>query len=308
MNRRLGDYNMVELLIERGLDLNHLSMKDGLQLDRSIDISVFQLLLGNGAEPGGLGVAAACCGYVDAIRLIFGNDGEDHDRSALEAKPTPVSCKHELNESLIGAAFGGYPGVVKRLLDYGADPKYARSLSSFQAQDHGKNGKRDRSQSYEDDDGRFVTALLVAVTEGHLEVVKLLIKGGADPGLGYCSYTAPTIHFTPLLAAVRYSRLKVAQFLFGLQEGQNTRIEMRELNYALLVAAQDSNSEMFQYFLNRGAMPDPVLQVDALPTPLIVAAKRGNVDTIHLLLRGRANPDFRSRYKDLSRLLCARER
>lgn len=89
------------------------------------------------------------------------------------------------------AAYKGYPGVVKALIDMGADPNFVNQHSG-------------------------ATPLLVAVGKGHMEVVKELIKAGANVN------TPDNDEVTPLMLAAQYGYAAIVKTL--LKSGADARI------------------------------------------------------------------------------------
>ena len=92
------------------------------------------------------------------------------------------------------------------------------------------------------------TALLVASSNGHLNIVKLLLDHGADPEAVTVSGT------TPLMAAAREGREDVAQFLLSLP---NINLEARDEDgwTALLAASINGHLNIVKLLLDRGADP-----------------------------------------------------
>jgi ankyrin repeat protein len=148
---------------------------------------------------------------------------------------------NELNEGLIQAAAAGNAAAVEELLQQGAD---------INAQ------------------GRFGnTPLMMAVQSDKVDMVKLLLKKGADPdGLGGAA----------LLTAIDGDNLEIVKLL--LEGGANTDVAENDGTTPLTKAVQRNHTAMVKLLLEKGANPN------TWSPPLYFAAGQGDVEVVRLLL------------------------
>ena len=131
--------------------------------------------------------------------------------------------------------------------------------------------------------GLEVTPLHVAASEGHSDVLPLLIEHGADiNGLGRYGDT-------PLHRASENARLEVGRFL--LNRGANVDVQNDFNNTALVYTAILGHAEFARMLLERGAMIDARSGHDR--TPLHWAAESGRTEVVRLLLERGADVHVR---------------
>ncbi|KAG2001058.1 hypothetical protein GB937_010542 [Aspergillus fischeri] len=185
--------------------------------------------------------------------LMFAAEGghEAVVRTLLSAKYGPAEvtlCSCKDRSALWYAATGGNAMIVRMLLDTGKlDPNTA------------------------DDEG--VTPFACAASEGHCEVMQLLLLEGVNPD-------CPTDQGkTPLFLAAGNGREEAVKYLLTLsRDGQNCL-----WGIAVTEAARKGHAGVVQLLLAvEGVNPDAVDRQHS--TPLIVAALQGHVEVVKLLL------------------------
>ncbi|GFY68105.1 ankyrin-3 [Trichonephila inaurata madagascariensis] len=119
-----------------------------------------------------------------------------------------------------------------------------------------------------------VTPLHVAADNGHLEVVKILIRSGADVNARTVSDS------TPLHSAVQSGDEEIVECL--LRHGAEVNASMLNLSLPLSHAAEEGRVTIAKLLLRYGAVVD--LDTDLGQTPLQFAAQNGHFDFVKLLL------------------------
>lgn len=145
------------------------------------DFSLMEKLLKEGADINaslreGMSTPLAEAAYLGDIAVI----------DYLLSKGAKVEGTEKFpNSPIYFAIYKGRLSIVKRFLDLGVDPNYA-----WPSTDGG-------------------TLLITAVQDGQLEVVKLLVRRGAD--VNFCG----NAELSPLFRAIIYDRLNIFKFLLS---------------------------------------------------------------------------------------------
>nr|XP_018898365.1 PREDICTED: protein fem-1 homolog B-like isoform X2 [Bemisia tabaci] len=157
---------------------------------------------------------------------------------------------------LIIAAHHGHDKVVKVLLKFPVDLEQEGlvKLNSFTV--------------------KGASALWCAAGSGHLNVVKTLVKAGAD--VNHATHTMST----PLRAACFEGRLDIVQYLYD--HGADIHKANIFNNSCLMLAAYKGHLDVVSYLLEKGA--DPMQHAKCEGTVLHYAAENGNVEVIKELL------------------------
>lgn len=173
------------------------------------------------------------------------------------------------------ASLHGHVEVVEVLLNSGANVSYAMPVGATAATTHGL--VTDFSPSLNSEPANGATAIHVASENGHVEVVKALLRKVSPDCFG-------GIGVTPLQLAAQYSRLAVANILIQ----SNASIDLRSLvdgSTALASAVSFGSLEMVQTLLRAGA--SPLARSNSIPTssPLLLSVSSLNLKAFQLLLR-----------------------
>lgn len=238
--------------------------------------------------------------HVDAARLL------------LERGANPNAFETWRGQTaLMFAATMSEPGMVELLLEYGANPDTVSKIEDWPR--YVTNEPRPQGRPL----GGF-TALLFAAREGCADCARALVDGGANINL------VDPNGITPLLMATLNARWDVAKVL--IEKGADVN-RWDTWGRAPLYSTVDYNTvprggrpdrpsldlttpmEVARMLLERGANPDMMLKIfppyrslgndrggDAMltvgTTPLVRAAKAGDVEMIQLLLEFNANPNL----------------
>jgi ankyrin repeat protein len=247
---------------------------------------------------------AARAGHVGAVEVLLSRGADPHAR------------EHVLGETaLIWAAAENHPAVITALVARGADVNGRSNPLTFPRPEFGdgKSGRltvlprgswvplmyaarqnargalralRESGANLNATDPDNMTALLVAVINAHYDAAALLLDMGADPNIGDAA------GMTPLYAAVDMNT-------FPDTPGRPTPRPSGTLNALDVVKA----------LLARGAHPNATLNAPILvrvhdrgdgtlgagATPLMRAAKKGDVEMMRLLLAHGADPKSRTK-------------
>jgi ankyrin repeat protein len=212
-------------------------------------------------------------GKIDSVKLLLDKNARINVKTKTGGTP------------LILAAGNNFPEIVKLLMDRSIDAKdYLPALDLAV-----KNGNRDvvaafaakiKIGSYTS----FNDILLLAAKYGRTEIVKYLLDNGMSvDGRGYDTESGNTTdRFTALMMASQYGQTATVKLLLE-QKGVTVYIDdNNEKKDAVMFACEKGYPEIVAMLLEHGAAPR---QEDANGwTPLMYAAKSGNVATVKLLL------------------------
>jgi len=249
---------------------------------RTGDPGVVKALLAHGANvnarEGWLGETAlmwaAAENHADATRVLIEHGADLNAQSAPTHYPRPVGGQTLLPR-------GGFTALMYAARQNSMDA--ARVLADAGADLDGTDGDR-------------VTALVVSIINAHYDIAAMLIERGANPNL------ADVTGMTPLYAAVYMNTL---QFMHGRPpskpSGRLTAVDVARL------------------LLEYGATPDAALKTPVLQrhnsagnrflgegtTPMMRAAKSGDVVLMRMLRDAGANPHLRQKNGNTLLILAA---
>ena len=323
----VGDIECVDLLLQRGMDVNFSGYHYGTALQaasRVGNVEIVERLLESGAEPDILhGVhgtalrAAVIQGHEDLVRLLI-THGAD------------VNLRYNDNsDSVLHLALGSKnDAIFKLLIDAGADMNIATSKLHvlILACRHGKAAlvelllasgvdvsvSRTKSESRAYIPYEEATPLHAACANSHLPVVQLLVDHGADIEKTNQSSA------TPLIAAIRANDLSIIRSLLDAGANVNHAVDVTPLSEA----AEKCELEIIEELLSAGAIIggpstkenalaracrsrrhivaelllakiwDNEYEVEIRSEALSVAIERGNHEMVRLLLEHGTSPSF----------------
>jgi ankyrin repeat protein len=140
-------------------------------------------------------------------------------------------------------------------------------------------------------DGNSVTPLHLAASGGHLEMVKQLLRSGADVKL---TASSDFFRWDALMFAIEGNHKEMVEFLLANGAFAGVTGAMRVKINPLLFAARRGNVEIAEMLLNNGAEADINNRIggDTLHEAVYV----GNYDVVELLLRRGADISTRTRF------------
>ncbi|RNA26208.1 ankyrin repeat domain-containing, partial [Brachionus plicatilis] len=251
---------VVKYLLEKGADCEHKTdeMHTAL-MEACMDghIEVAKVLIEHGANVNMPAdsfesplTLAACGGHVELADLLIDNHADLEERNDEGYTP------------LMEAAREGHEEMVALLLFHDADI----------------NAITDETQE---------TALTLACCGGCYEVAKFLLEAGADPNLGNAS--------TPLMEAAQEGHLELVQLLIKagadvnkfytalITNGQNTTQNITSCESALSLACENGHTDVAAALIKAGAEAD-MADPDKGFTPLMKAARSGQLCTVQYLI------------------------
>ena len=132
------------------------------------------------------------------------------------------------------------------------------------------------------------TPLLVAATCGNVEMLRFLVENGANVN------GTDDFGVTPLMAAVANQLLDAVTFL--IDQGADVNLQdssgLTALHYASEFSIDPSSCLIVKQLINRGANINAVAKYD-MSTPLIIACSNKNVSVVNFLLQNGANVALR---------------
>ena len=134
------------------------------------------------------------------------------------------------------------------------------------------------------------TGLFMASSRGHADAVRLLIDGGADLNAKSRDWTeyGIEVEWTPLHAAIYKERQDIVLLL--LERGSDPEIRSSQDETALYVASSCKCANIVPHLISHGA--DPSAECEFLhSTPLHVASRHGSLEITRMLLEHGANPN-----------------
>jgi ankyrin repeat protein len=127
---------------------------------------------------------------------------------------------------------------------------------------------------------KALTALHVAVLRGHAEVVRILLKRGANP-------TAQDKHGrTPFHEASRQGHVELVRMI--LERGADPTVQDKDGRTPFHEASLEGHVEVVRMILERGA--DPTVQDKDGRTPFHLASLQGHVEVVRMILERGADP------------------
>lgn len=298
-----------------GLTALHLAAQNG-------DYSTAKLVLAHGADSTALNKRgwtalhlAAEGGFKAMVELLLDHDSSNIDVGESEVSKTPLHL----------AAIGGHEETMRLLLAEGASIETCNNAGRNVLHFAAGNGHEKIVEWLLDDHHANIdakthdygwTSLLDTAANGHLNVVKLLIKRGADPraairtGLTALHLTAMHKHpeiaellvthgadvnavevegWTVLHCAILNQQKSTIDLL--LARGADVNSSTKDVNPPLHTAVKKEDSVTVQLLLDNGALVDPQCGAQQR-TALFEAVSRKDYATIEILLKYGANPNL----------------
>ncbi|KAK0623858.1 ankyrin repeat-containing domain protein [Immersiella caudata] len=300
-----GKMGAIEFLLsQQGADLNADSYTHGTVLmaaaGRNDHGEAVRLVLDRGVD---VNARSEYNGHLTALQRAAYTGDEDAVKALLDAgADVNLTGGKGFGSPLLAAIMNGSrkrrSRVVERLLDAGAEVNFARSANGTAlewALSHGrqeivqmlleKERKADVNAISKNE--RLGTPLIAAVDAGEIGSIKDLLDRGADPNLTRAPDTE-----TPAQVAVRRGRLNVLEALVrgGADLGYSGPLRRRVLSHAIGWKSTD----LLDLLWDRPEVDINEQDVE-LQTPLMIAAREGDVLAVEKLIARGANVNMQDR-------------
>ena len=286
---KFGDAQLANCIVYLGQDVNAKGEYGKTPMHSAAtagNMEIVQFLLDNGGEVDIADDIVAdtplhCCSFAGHIEIV---------KALIEHGADVNAMNRKRNTPLHRAAAAGNVQVAKILIDNGANVNMRGYLGRVPLHDVASSGSAELTTLLMEnnadpaarDDYTRITPMHVAATFGYIDVIKVLLKYGADINIGN------RYGDTPLHKSAEYSKPEVADFL--LQQGALVDVEGRSERTPLLTAAAYGQSQVVQMLLNRGAN---IFASDSdHSTALVLAAHYGRGPVIRVILMTAGQSQF----------------
>ncbi|XP_019855630.1 PREDICTED: ankyrin repeat, PH and SEC7 domain containing protein secG-like [Amphimedon queenslandica] len=130
------------------------------------------------------------------------------------------------------------------------------------------------------------TALITAIENDNIDIVKLLLEKGANPNV-------TKDNETPLFVAVKSGNIEAVDIL--LTNGARTDVVSKYHGTPLHCASQTGNADIIKLLIIKGSADVNAVDKDN-STPLFIAVKSGSIEAVDILLTNGARTDVVSKY------------
>ena len=319
-----GLSDMIEVLLQRGGDVNALGASDGSALQAASHFGytkIVNVLLERGADvnkPGGRygnALVAACSnGHVDIAEQLLQqgadiNQSNDGHHSALAAacaignrdllnlllmNGADTRWQNGHNDSAISiASTYGHTDLVKRLLEEGANTESlvgdGSALVNALVEGHMEIAGILLANGA-DVNAQDADLILIASSEGHKEIAELLLEQGADAN------ASDEYSGSALQTASSGGHVEIVELLLEHEADINASDDTSESQNgtALQCASRSGHTDVVKLLLTRN--PEVNASGGQDGSALTSASRRGSKDIVELLLKAGADVNIRGEY------------
>ncbi len=313
-----GDIAAVKESLKKGITVDELLGTDKEVDDTTKDYTALMIAAENGNAEiakvlinAGANVNARGYGGITPLMIASGL-GTTGVMEVLLQSGADISVKDETGSHALGmAAEKGQSEAVKMLIAHGAVVDAIQGNGATSIMIAAQNGHLDVVRvllgahakidviAKEND----VTTLMIAATKGYLEIAKLLIQNGADVN------QKNKDGVTALAPAVQENQLEIVNLL--IDKGVKVNDEYynsttRQYDTPLMIASWNGSNAVIDILIKHDAIVNYKTKGDGL-FALAIAAQRGFVDTVELLLSKNANIDQKNTLGATALILAASE-
>ncbi|KAJ7289875.1 ankyrin repeat-containing domain protein [Mycena rebaudengoi] len=265
---RNGHIETAHLLLENGANLDYMKAASFIQACRIGDVEITRILLDRGVS-----VDTRCRvlhlasrnGHMEIVRLLLERGADPYSAGFYDDDGTPAQA----------AAEGGHPEIAYFLLEKGAS---IESISLVHACAKGYNGivriLLERGADVSTVDKKHGTSLQIASTNGFMDIVHLLLEKNADVNAISGEFASA------LQGASVIGHLKIVRMLLG--KGANVNVKGGRYGSALQAASYNGHIEIFNILLENRA--DINAAGGRYGSALEAASMRGRMEIVRLLL------------------------
>ncbi|KAL2795691.1 ankyrin repeat-containing domain protein [Aspergillus keveii] len=272
--------------------LDDLAVDVGMVQRRGRELTALELAAESGSIPvAELLLAAGASIHTSVLCEAIGAGHEGMVRFLLDNGADPNETTM-LYVPLALAASIGFDGILGLLLERGADPLYVQPwgdtpLGGASSKGHYACVKRllDAGVPLEVEDERPRTPLISALEHGHNDVALLLAQRGAGLNPVYSDRC-----YTPLIWAVRNGHVELVELLLETGADVHAGTQHARPGAPIIVAALHGQAGIVKLLLAHGA--DPAACNSRGYTALAIAAQRGWLDVVLALLEDVTPPGF----------------
>lgn len=288
---REGQLEIIKIFLQHGADINAQDIKGRTALSLAAEAGrndIVEFLFEKHADfiPDNNGSHAihyaAQNGHVETVELLLKKEASINGKGAGDL--TPLNFAAEM----------GHTKMVNFLVEKGANPNISNRFGKTTFHYAASNGHleilkslvKKNPEMIDTEDHRHNTPLIEACANGHTEIVKFLLDSKANIDKGNIKGT------NPLFAAIARGKLEVMKLLIN--RDANLLVSLPTGWTPLHLAVRSQNIEVTQLLLEKKIIVEQGLEIKTSSgdTPLSVAAARGDVSIVKMLLDVGANPNI----------------
>ena len=286
-----GNYEIVELLISKGVDYKYQRVDGGnafMLACQNGHIQTVELLLKEQVDPNvqkedGWNAFMLACqnGHTQIVELL------------LKEQVDPNVQKNDGGNAFMLACQNGHTQIVELLLKEQVDPNVQKIDGWNAFMSACQNGhtqvvelllKKQVDPNVQEKDGW--NAFMLACQNGHTQIVELLLKEKVDPNVQKID------GWNAFMSACQNGHTQVVELL--LKEQVDPNVQKKDGWNAFMLACQNGHTQIVELLLKGEQIIDPNVQTKDGVTALMLASAHGHYEVVKLLLEWKADSTIRS--------------